>query len=131
MKDAVLYLAWHPKPSIYQKLNPFWWPFDCTKPADAPFWEWNFRNRFHNLFGFVIGVEDRDHTFQGTAASDSIWNPAGGFNFGIVRCGILVLPLLSYRGKSIETYIGWRPIGAFDITFRKANSKDWTHRNLP
>lgn len=132
MTPPVLYIGTPlPAPTWRQKINPAWWLFDCTKPDTAPLWAWTWRNRFHNLFGFVIGVEDRDHTFQGSKTSDSIWAPGGGWHFGIVRCGFLVLPLLSYRGKTLESYIGWRPIGAFDITLRVANAKDWTHRNDP
>ena len=134
MMPPATYEPGRPAPRWYQKINPLWWLIDDTRPVDSNFWEWNWRNRLHNLFGFVIGVEDRRHTFAGSKVSYSIWAPDGGWNYGVVRCpGWPPLPLISYRGSHIEFYLGWRPIGAFDITIRRSNAKDWsaTHPRNP
>jgi hypothetical protein len=46
------------------------------------------------------------------------WNPAGGFQ----RIGNR---FISYRGKYIECYLGWRPSGSFGAAFRHANAKGY------
>ena len=68
---------------------------------------WWFRNPFHNLFFYVIGVADRHRTFYSTRE----WG-SSGWTFHVLRCGWLWLPFISYRGR-VKFYIGWRPYGAF------------------
>jgi hypothetical protein len=46
------------------------------------------------------------------------WNPKGGFWHIGYR-------FVSYRGKYIEGYIGWRPSGSFGIALRHANAKGY------
>lgn len=132
MQPPVAYPPSIQQPIPWQRLNPIWWFQDITKPAGIPYfcrsdgWDsWAIRNKLHNLFGFVIGCEHKPHWFIGTASSDSIWNPAGGWNWGWCIGSIFALPLLSYRGRKWEWYIGWRPIGAFDITWRKSGAKSY------
>ncbi len=69
---------------------------------------WNFRNP-PTLFS-------RTDVLEGIPT----WNPSDGFWFLVHKSG---LPFLSYRGKHIEFYIGWRPSGAFGIAFRHANAR--------
>lgn len=68
---------------------------------------WWFRNPFHNLFFYVIGVADRHRTFYSTRE----WG-SPGWTFHALRCGWLWLPFISYRGR-VKFYAGWRPYGAF------------------
>ena len=68
---------------------------------------WWFRNPFHNLFFYVIGVADRHRTFY----SSREWG-SPGWTFHALRWGWLWFPFVSYRGR-IKFYIGWRPYGAF------------------
>ena len=81
---------------------------------------WWVRNPLHNFMFFWIGVHGRV-----IKRVDSIWNPMGGFRFSVVHTKLLKLPLVSYRGKYIEWYFGWRPNGGFGPLWpRKANSKN-------
>ncbi len=96
------------------KLNPLGnykdpYPPDWFKPDSPQLWRefyWFFlRNPLHNL----------THCFENSPYRNykgEIWNPKGGLN--------LVLPFISYRGKKIEWYIGFRPQdGGFGIALRK------------
>lgn len=73
--------------------------------------QWWFRNPFHNLFFYVIGVADRSRTFYSTRE----WG-SPGWTFHALRCGWLWLPFISYRGVFVF-YAGWRPYGAFGLKF--------------
>lgn len=68
---------------------------------------WWFRNPFHNLFFYVIGVADRERVFYSTRE----WG-SEGWTFHLLNYKWLWLPLISYRGV-VNFYIGWRPYGAF------------------
>ena len=68
---------------------------------------WWFRNPFHNLFFYVIGVADRDRVFY----SSREWG-SEGWTFHLLNYKWLWLPLVSYKGV-VNFYIGWRPYGAF------------------
>lgn len=50
----------------------------------------------------------------------SDWNPKGGFLFLTHKSG---LPFLSYRGKHVEGYAGWKPPGTLGFALRAANAK--------
>lgn len=64
------------------------------------------RNPFHNFCWYVIGFAEEKYNTQG------VWNPNGGFN--------LQVPFISYRGKRIEWYIGWKPdYQGFGMSFRR------------
>jgi hypothetical protein len=130
MSPAVHFPAFTPAPRWFTKLNPNWWWQDETMPVGMDRCWWARRNWLQNLFAFVIGVQDHDHTFSGSATSDGIFAPAPGrWNFGVVRLvgcwSWIPLPLISYRDNHRELYAGWRPYGAFGMCWRKANAKSW------
>ena len=77
---------------------------------------WWFRNPFHNLFFYVIGVADRPRTFYSTRE----WG-SPGWTFHVLRCGWLWLPFISHRGR-VNFYAGWRPYGAFGFKLNRAKS---------
>ena len=86
------------------KYNPFGNYDDPVPPSDKwpgrPYWLrwllWHFwRNPLHNFAAYWIGGRGRDWDYT------SIWKRGNGFN--------VVLPFVSYRGKRVEFYIGWRP----------------------
>jgi hypothetical protein len=71
---------------------------------------WNIRNPFHLFLEHCATDKMPDPT----------WNPKGGWQFLRHKSG---LPFLSYRGTSIECYVGWRPSGLFGLALRHANAK--------
>ncbi len=86
------------------KLNPFG-NYDDPKP---PVWfkpEWSYwkrwlwwffvRNPLHNFMAYWIGFKGANLDYS------QIWNKKQKWN--------LVLPFFSYKSKSLEFYIGWRP----------------------
>lgn len=84
---------------------------------------WFCRNPIGNFMGFVVGVEGYDYTVTGTAPVllttlyDAV-PPQYGWKWAIIRCGWMVLPFLSYSGKLVLWYIGWRPYsGGLGIKF--------------
>lgn len=83
---------------------------------------WYLRNPHHNLQWHVIGVVGRQFTRTGDYPTQ-IWNPNGGWNFAVIHYRRVFLPFVSYRGKSVEFYLGWRESGAFGRALRKANAK--------
>lgn len=116
------------------KLNPLWWAKNSDSPL--PDWwlpdeadmarrrrRWYLRNPMHNFTHYVIGVADRHfHRVGGHAAE--VWNPGGGANFAVIRCGPwLRLPFVSYRGEHLEFYLGWRDSGNFGMALRHAHAK--------
>lgn len=70
---------------------------------------WAVRNPFPGLAVFdtdkMAGVGD--------------WNVKGGWLFVRHTSG---LPFISYRGKYVEFYAGWKPNGAPGLALRRANS---------
>jgi hypothetical protein len=107
----------------YQKINPIWWfgNIDDPPPIGYTDWTWFLRNPFHNLFFYAIGVADQpSRTWRSTYGTSNTFNPNGGFGMAVTNgC----LPYICYRGKRIEAYIGWRPIGAFGIALRRTKAK--------
>lgn len=77
---------------------------------------WWIRNPLHNFTHHWIG-------FHGSVFSTRGKFLGYGINTGFTRSRLMWFPLLSYRGKYVEGYIGWRFNGAFGIALRKANSK--------
>lgn len=75
---------------------------------------WWFRNPFHNLFFYVLGVADRNRVFY----SSREWG-SGGWTFHALNWWWLWLPLVSYRGR-INFYAGWRPYGAFGFKLNRS-----------
>lgn len=116
----------------YKKINPIWWLGNANDPVDRvnpdgtpahptigpgkPLWIrkllWFCRNPFHNLFFFVIGLEDQKEKVN----PGTIW-PKEGQKWNIV------LPFISYMGSKREFYIGWRNGRTLGFAFRKAHSK--------
>ena len=122
-----------------KKANPAWWVANSDSPL--PWWwrpddepavrrrSWLMRNPMHNFTNYVIGVADRPTHRIGLDA-DSIWNENGPFNLAVTRAGpFLYLPMVSYRGFFIETYVGWRERGNFGGALRRAqHDSDGTGR---
>lgn len=77
---------------------------------------WWFRNPFHNLFFYTIGIADHPRTVYSTAE----WGTEGKLTLHFTPTPTLKFPLpfISYKGK-ISFYIGWRPYGAFGFKLNK------------
>jgi hypothetical protein len=126
-----------------KKINPVWWLLNDDDPRppraympDKPSWwrqaAWWLRNPFHNLFFYVIGVADRDYTVVGEEPLRAVdWIDARqhgierhGFKYSVIhlRCG-LRLPCVSYAGRWVKWYVGWRWFGAFGAKFNLLGSR--------
>lgn len=84
---------------------------------------WFVRNPIGNFMGFVLGVEGYDYTVTGSAPVllttlyDAV-PPQFGFKWSIIKCGWARLPFVSYSGKRVLWYAGWRPAsGGLGIKF--------------
>src|SRR5262245_38659718 len=112
--------------SLCQKLNPVWWlgnaddplPPDWYRPGQ-PFRNvmWYFRNPFHNLNFFVIGVSDKPFIRAGEFPR-STFNPCDGWNWSVIRYYRLRLPFVSYKRNMFRIYFVWRTGGAFGIELK-------------
>lgn len=102
-------------------IPPTWFMSESFSTWGRTF-SWYLRNGHHNFQWHVIGVHGKPFTRTGDYP-DQVWNPNGGRNFAVIRYGWLILPFVSYRGKSIEGYVGWRESGAFGRALRKAHAK--------
>jgi hypothetical protein len=108
-----------PRISTWNKFNPVWWVQNADDPI-PPDWyrpdetrrtmKWRFRNPFHNLTFYVIGIADKTHVRYGRYP-EKIANPNSGWNFAIARRRIAFLPFLSYHRGKFDFYLGWRPRG--------------------
>ena len=116
----------------YKKINPIWWfgnandPIDGVKADGTPthptfhptksLWIrkllWGIRNPLHNLFFFVIGLEDQKEI----VSMSTLW-PIAGQKWNIH------LPCITYKGSKWEWYLGWRNGTRLGAAFRKVNSK--------
>ena len=98
------------------------WPPPAHCYPELPDWKrrgwWLIRNPLHNFTFYVIGVADKEYYFWGKT-----WGK--GWNFAYIEYSWLLLPFVSYRGKSIEGYIGWRDRGNFGISLRPSKSKGY------
>ena len=57
----------------------------------------------------------------------SNWNPNGGWlRLRLIDAAGTRRFFVSYRGRLIELYFGWKPSGSFGIALRKANAKPVT-----
>ena len=110
--------------NINSKLNPFgnvdddvpvgYWP---NKPQWLRLLLWWVRNPLHNFMFHWIGVHD-----YVLVREKSIWGV--GWRLSWVYTKHLKLPLISYRGRYVEGYVGWRPNGGFSLpVLRKSESK--------
>ena len=112
--------------STCQKLDPIWWLGNADDP-EPPDWYrpgkasrnvmWYFRNPFHNLNFFVIGISDRTFIRAGRFPKDT-FNPCGGWNWSVCKYYRLRLPFISYSRNRVRIYFGWRTGGAFGIELK-------------
>jgi hypothetical protein len=116
----------------YKKINPLWWFGNANDPVNGvnpdgtpkhpnfhptkPTWIrkvlWGIRNPLHNLFFFVIGLNDRPDIVN----CGNMW-PKEGQKWNII------LPFICYKGKKREWYLGWRNGKTLGAAFRRANAK--------
>lgn len=135
-----------PKASVWTKLQPWWWFGNQFNPVEQepqflpakPLWirriMWGLRNPGENFFRMVLGFWDQGATgwcpLGGNPQGD--WrNDKGKWNFVLVApatqllAGRHIFPFLSYRGTSIECYLGWDPGGKFGASFRPAKATSY------
>ena len=120
-----------------KKLNPLWWlgNIDSPEPRNPdwlkgwPRWAriavYRLRNPGHNFFYYVIGVADRDPiAYPRSGFAEPTVLAESGWYWHYVKPGNggLPRPFISYRGRRIEGYIGWRERGNFGIALRPSNS---------
>jgi len=108
------------------KWNPRFWfgnlddplpPADYLPNDKHRVTKWYWRNPFHNLFFYVIGLGDKTFKREGIAP-ESVFHPQGGWNWAVSKYGWWRLPFVSYegkQGKSVHFYIGWRNRGNFGV----------------
>lgn len=73
---------------------------------------WFCRNPIGNFMGFVVGVEGYDYTVTGPAPVllTTLYDIRQyGWKWSVIKCGWLRLPFVSYSGKKVLWYLGWRP----------------------
>lgn len=113
-----------------EKCNPLYWLLNDDDKR-APDWYmpdsygivreimWLFRNPFHNLTFYVLGVADKKFTVEGEYSGD-VFNSNGGWKRHTVVYKKLRLPFLSYKGR-IKFYAGWRERGnlGFKLTLNR------------
>jgi hypothetical protein len=99
------------------KLNLIWWFLNKDDPSppfskwrDKPEWMrhllWYVRNPLHNFTFYVIGMADKLYNRW----PNKVFNPATPcYKWNII------LPFISYKGKKVKWYIGWRERGNFGI----------------
>lgn len=118
-----------PVPQVrwYDRLNPVFWIGNADDPV-APEWYrpgnplrnvlWYFRNPFHNLTFYVIGVGDKlqsaSYSRCGPHPKD-VFAPEGGWNFSVIKYKGLRLPFVSYWNRHTKLYLGWRERGNIGI----------------
>lgn len=108
----------------YQKLNPIFWlgnlddpqvPVDIwlDKPLRIRRILWFIRNPFHNFTFYVIGMADKPHLRR----CNEVFSSVGKWN--------IILPFISYDGKKVYWYFGWRGNRcAFGIKFVYRRNKN-------
>lgn len=131
--NAAISQGRRPPIALRRKLNPLWWfgNEDDGWWGDARFnpdgrhdlvtaLRWFLRNPMHNLGFYVLGTCDRPACAVGKL-SDDVFAPNGGWNWCWVFAGPFPRPFLSYRGKTWQWYLGWRPAqGALGLKFQRA-----------
>lgn len=120
------------QPSVWRKLNPFWaifgndddgifgddrWRAGRAKTLGLAV-KWWFRNPFHNLFFYVIGIAHKPRTFW--SVEGRMWGEVDGWTFHWLRAdgGWFYLPFASFQNHRFSAYAGWRPYGAFGFKFQ-------------
>lgn len=85
-----------------------------TSPQWLRILRWNLRNPFRAISDkFAVSEIPGTPTF----------NPKGGFEY--LRFSNGMPRFISYRGKLIELYIGWRPSGLFGISLRHSHAQNY------
>lgn len=83
---------------------------------------WWFRNPFHNLTWYVLGVADKERVVRGPWAP-SFHRPEGGWLWCFTDVQVLgftvSLPFISYLSATRKGYAGWRPSGSFGFKFNR------------
>ena len=82
----------------------------------SPYWWRLVTFNIRNPFGAVLALVATDKMLPDIPT----FNPKGGFEWIIHRSH---LPFISYRGKWVEWYVGWRPDGIFGIAVRHSHAK--------
>lgn len=77
---------------------------------------WWFRNPAHNWCFYVIGMAGKAFVRTGTYPKD-VFSPMSGWNVCVIHYRWLRLPFVSYQGRFVRWYIGWRDRGNFGIKF--------------
>jgi hypothetical protein len=125
--------------SIWKKLNPIWWLLNSDDPIedepqmwpDKSLWLrhilWFLRNPAANFMCYIIGVKDYSPIAIGFEPNSNWRSDGRKFKWLLIHPTrgwkrIMYLPFASYRGSSIEWYVGWRHDGLFGISLRKSNS---------
>jgi hypothetical protein len=112
--------------SLCQELNPIWWLGNADDPAPPDWYRpgqfgrnvmWYFRNPFHNVNFFVIGVSDRPFIRSGRFPRNT-FNPDDGWNWSVIKYYRLRFPFVSYKRNRVRIYFGWRTGGAFGIELK-------------
>jgi len=108
-----------------------WFGNDDEPDPPAAFWPgypqlvrviaWHWRNPLHNFAAYVIGVKGKQFIFVASQPNtvDSSFADGGGWLFAKVICGKRVLPYISYAGRHLRFYAGWRPSGMFGLRVTK------------
>jgi hypothetical protein len=74
-------------------------------------WLWWWRNPCHNLTHYVWGVQDQSYVITGTREPVLEGPAPGGWKCHIIWTR-LPRPYVSYQGKHLVLYLGWRYGGA-------------------
>jgi hypothetical protein len=121
-----------PKIHFYDRLNPVWWMENSDEPV-PPKWykpedrhrvmKWHFRNPFHNLSNYVIGVADKKFV-RGGKYPERNSRPRGGWDFAVARCKMVLLPFISCQRNGFNFYIGWRERGNFGVKLNYSQPPD-------
>jgi hypothetical protein len=81
---------------------------------------WEVRNPLQNFRAVVIGVGDQNYKVTGKAPvlavqRDDLDPPETGWQWCVIRLGLLLLPFISYSGPRLVCYAGWQPSGFFGL----------------
>jgi hypothetical protein len=123
--------VWHePKREIdpINKLNPLFWFGNADDPAPPPAYKpddscrhvkWHLRNSCHNFTFYIVGLADKKFERVGTSP-EHVFNPDGRWNWCVSKYRWWRLPFVSYNGKRVKLYVGWRNRGNFGAKFNIA-----------
>lgn len=108
--------------------DPLWGDaaFNPTQ-KDSAWWriKWWFRNPAHNFTFYVIGVAHKQITRIGKYPND-VFSPVPGWNWAVAYTepdGWFPLAFVSYTGRYVRWYVGWRERGNFGLKLTAAPKK--------